>query len=94
MQFVPASSSLDPAQPSARVNETLAEWGAVAQGLADTVVAHKMSTDNILTGVQAFLMAMEASGHADAAELAEELFHMSEYFHSVSEAERTSIAAA
>jgi hypothetical protein len=39
-------------------------WGAVAEPLADIMTEHKLSLNQMLTGIHAFLMALQASGRA------------------------------
>jgi hypothetical protein len=58
---------------------------AVADALADVVIARQLSAKAVLTGVHAFLMAFQTAGRGDAGELAQELFQMSEYFYEISE---------
>jgi hypothetical protein len=53
---------------------------AITDSLADVMIARKISLQTMLMGMHAFLMAVQESGHADAAELSEELSRMAEYY--------------
>lgn len=64
------------------MEENLGNWGAVAEPLADIMVEDKLSLNEMLTGIHAFLMALQASGHADAGEISEQLLRMSSYYSS------------
>jgi hypothetical protein len=65
------------------MEENLGNWGAVAEPLADIMIEDKLSLNVMLTGIHAFLMALHASGHADAGEISEELLRMASYYRSL-----------
>jgi hypothetical protein len=56
---------------------------AITESLASVVIARQMSAKTVLTGMQAFLMALHASGNADAREVSEELLRMASYYRSL-----------
>lgn len=56
---------------------------AITDCLADVVIARQLSAKTVLTGMHAFLMALHASGHADADEVSEELLRMESYYRSL-----------
>ena len=56
---------------------------AITDCLADVVIARQISAKTLLTGMHAFLMALHASGHADADEVSEELLRMASYYRSL-----------
>jgi hypothetical protein len=60
------------------------DCGIVAQLLGNAMIERKLSTHAILTGIQAFLMALHSVGRANPGILAEELFEMSEHFYALS----------
>jgi hypothetical protein len=62
------------------LNEDLA---VITDCLADVVIARQMSAKNVLLGMHTFLMALHASGHADADEVSEELLRMASYYRSL-----------
>lgn len=58
---------------------------AITDALSDAMIDRQMSLDSVLAGIQAFLMALVASNRAQPTMIAERLFHMSDYFDSLSE---------
>ena len=66
------------------VNDELNEdLDAITQSLANTMIERQLTTKTMLMGMHAFLMALEAGGHAEAGEVSEELHRMAEYYGSL-----------
>jgi hypothetical protein len=63
-------------------NDLNEDLKAVTKSLSDTMIERQISTKTMLMGMHAFLMAIQATGHADAVEISEELCRMSDYFRS------------
>ena len=59
------------------------ELKAITDSLADVMIARKISLETMLIGIDAFLLALYASGHGDPDKIYEELFRMSEYYRSL-----------
>lgn len=56
---------------------------AITVCLANVVIARQLSAKTVLTGIHAFLMALHASGHADADLVSKELLRMACYYRSL-----------
>jgi hypothetical protein len=56
---------------------------AITDPLAKVMIERKLTCENMLAGFHSFLMALQAAGHADAAEVAQELDTMADYFYSL-----------
>jgi|HubBroStandDraft_2_1064218.scaffolds.fasta_scaffold02321_13 hypothetical protein len=56
---------------------------AITEPLAKVMIERKLSCLTMLLGIHGFLTALQAAGHADAAEVSHELDRMSDYFRSL-----------
>jgi hypothetical protein len=65
------------------MKENLGNWDLVASALADVAIEHRPSVRTTIAGIHAFLMALQATGHADASQIAEELSQMADYYRSL-----------
>jgi hypothetical protein len=65
------------------MEDNLGNWDVVADALADVTIEHQLPLQPLLTGMHAFLMALNASGHADPNEIADELSRMADYYRSL-----------
>jgi len=55
----------------------------ITEALADVMIERKIPVQTMLMGIRAFLMTLQAGGHADAAEICQELTTMADYYHSL-----------
>lgn len=56
---------------------------AITNSLANVVIARQMSAKTVLVGMHTLLMALHASGNADAGKVSEELLRMASYYRSL-----------
>jgi hypothetical protein len=59
------------------------ELKAITEPLVNVMIVRKISPKDMLLGIHAFLMALQASGNADAGDISEELSRMADYYRSL-----------